>query len=161
MTFCQFLLSATPSERQNFINEPSAGLLRPLRAPIKLSGPHRKGVVERGLEGSNPRKELLKEALKAQNSEGVAEVAWSSKSSWGVGCCLRNGWFWYHFGPFRRQGCPDPSNYQFGHHLGPNDQFGDHLRPFRARCSKFSIGNKAHQPNRSMQRVICTINHSK
>ena len=46
---------------ENFINE---ALPVPQRYPIKLSGPPSEGVAERGLEGSKPRKGLLKEGPK-------------------------------------------------------------------------------------------------
>ena len=55
---------------ENFINEALPG---PRRDPIKLSGPPSEGVAERSLAGSTPRKGLLKEALEAQNLEGVVE----------------------------------------------------------------------------------------
>ena len=46
---------------ENFINE-TLPVLR--RDPIKLRGPVSEGVAERGLEGSKPRKGLLKEGPK-------------------------------------------------------------------------------------------------
>ena len=68
---------------ENFINE-VIGVRRP--GPFNQPAFVPKGVVERGLEDSKPRKGLLKEACKDQTSE--ADVERGLEFTIHVGCCL-------------------------------------------------------------------------
>ena len=85
---------------ENFINEALPG---PRRRSINQPAFVPKGVVERGLEDSKPRKGLLKEACKDQTSE--ADVERGLEFTIHVGCCLNKRMVLVSFRtPFRSQG---------------------------------------------------------